>query len=336
MVPREKVEMYSNNLKDSPRSTLLEIPGIPRHFNIGFDQGDLRVATLIVYAIDKERTQHQHWLVDCVADMISTAIFNRYGTVFNLRNYFRISAASALLHGNVDSSLLNSSLLRLGWHPKDDYQIALVSLPQENRKISHFLYNYENIFAGAFSDCIAMHFDEYILILLHGNACDALTDCLPTLEKQLTMDDAICSIGSRFCDFSQLHTQYNLTLFPFHFYPHNHRIRVFRSVLFAHTTRELSSIMPLRAICHYAAIRVNEYDNLNGTDYLLTLETYLLNNKSLIASANSLFIHRSTMTYRLKCIKNIVNISFEDAEDRLCILLSCMILRVLNTSGQFM
>ncbi len=77
-------------------------------------------------------------------------------------------------------------------------------------------------------------------------------------------------------------------------------------------------------------MRIHEYDLANGTDFLLTLETYLMNNKSLMAAADKLFIHRSTLTYRLNAIEKITPIQLDDPGERLHILLSCIVLRALD------
>jgi sugar diacid utilization regulator len=218
----------------------------------------------------------------------------------------------------------------LGWHANDDYQIVLVALPPENQKISHYLYNYENVFADSYSDCVALRYDEFIFILLHNGACSLLNQCLPALKKQLTMDDGACSIGNMFCDFTQLKLQYDLAKQPLRIASGQGRVRYYRDFMESHLINALSSCFPLRAICHHAAVRVHEYDLANGTDFLLTLETYLMNNKSLMIASDKLFIHLSTLTYRLKCIEKIAPMQFEDPRERLHILFSCTALRNLS------
>jgi hypothetical protein len=335
MFPREKVRMLPSDPHHFPRSTFLEIGGdIRPHLNIGFDYGDNRIATLIFWEVKKPITQYHQWLADYIADIIHPFIMERYNTNSGMRNYFRTSIATALGNTNTDSVFLLSCLARFGWTANDFYQILLVALPQENSKISHYLYNYENLFAEAYSDMIALRHDDYILILLHNGACSILNQCLPSLKKQLTLDDGICSIGQKFCDFTQLRLQYDLAVLPLHTKPHdNSCTRYFRDILETHVVTVLSSCYPLHAVCHYAAVRIHEYDMANGTDFLLTLETYLMNNKSLMAASDKLFIHRSTLMYRLNVIEKITPMQLDDPEERLHILLSCITLRVLNKNA---
>jgi DNA-binding PucR family transcriptional regulator len=55
-----------------------------------------------------------------------------------------------------------------------------------------------------------------------------------------------------------------------------------------------------------------EHDLKNRTDYLRTLEHYLKHENRLSQAADSMFIDRSTMKYRLKKIKNIMQNDFDE------------------------
>ncbi len=335
MIPREKVKMLPCNPADFPRSTFLDVGGDVRpHLNIAFDYGDNRIATLIFWEVRKPITPIYLWLTDYIADTIRPLILERYNTFRDTRNQFRACLATALRYATMDSTFLHVNLTRLGWRSGDDYQILLVQLPPEDRKLSHSMYTYENVFAGAYSDCIGLRYEDFILILLPNGACSMLGQCLPALRKQLTMDKGVCSVGLRFCDLSQLKIEYDMTKRPLRISSQGgRRIRYYRDVMETHLINELSSCFPLRHACHHAAVRVQEYDIASGTDFLLTLETYLMYNKSLMAAAEKLFIHRSTLTYRLKCIEKIAPMQLDDPCERLHILLSCIVLRIIKQNS---
>ena len=65
------------------------------------------------------------------------------------------------------------------------------------------------------------------------------------------------------------------------------RIKFYRDILETHIVNIITSRFPLRAVCHTAAIRLQEHDIANGTNYLETLEIYLLNNRSLLLRQTS-------------------------------------------------
>jgi sugar diacid utilization regulator len=334
MLTNEKVHMKSGATGVSPRSHFIDLEGSAPHFVIAFDQGNNRIATLVVYQTDGRLTPRYHWLVDYIADMIYPLIIDRYSTFLGLRNNLRNAVVSVLRHSNSRSALLKSHMQKFGWNQDSDYRIILIALPAGSGSASHFTFNYENVFAEEYSECLALHIDDFIFILLHNQACKMVDRCTPALDKQLTIDNGRCIVSHTFCSFTDLRSQYELAKAAFQFTQDqdDKRITCLSDIIVEYAINTLSSVIGVQAICHNAAVRIHEYDKQNGTEFLLTLETYLLNNKSLIAASGKLFIHRSTMTYRLKCIEDIVELELGDPNERLQILLSCIILRTLDGS----
>ncbi len=72
-----------------------------------------------------------------------------------------------------------------------------------------------------------------------------------------------------------------------------------------------------------------DYDAANKTDYLLTLKCYLENDASVQTVAKLTFVHRNTINYKLKKIKEIMNCPINSVEDRLRILLAYKIKDIL-------
>lgn len=62
--------------------------------------------------------------------------------------------------------------------------------------------------------------------------------------------------------------------------------------------------------------RVEEYDQKHNTDLLGTLEAYLANNRSVAATAESLFTHRHTIRYRLGRINDLTGLDVNRSEDQ--------------------
>ncbi|MBP2643234.1 MAG: transcriptional regulator, PucR family [Firmicutes bacterium] len=72
-----------------------------------------------------------------------------------------------------------------------------------------------------------------------------------------------------------------------------------------------------------------DYDAANKTDYVSTLKCYLENDASVQVVAQKTFVHRNTINYKLKKIKEIINCPLNSAEDRLRILLAYKIKDIL-------
>lgn len=62
---------------------------------------------------------------------------------------------------------------------------------------------------------------------------------------------------------------------------------------------------------------IRDYDRKNKSGFLDTLQIYLEENEDIVATCKRLFIHRNTLSYRLKRIEEITQRSMTDAEARL-------------------
>ncbi|WP_297136579.1 PucR family transcriptional regulator [Terrisporobacter sp.] len=67
------------------------------------------------------------------------------------------------------------------------------------------------------------------------------------------------------------------------------------------------------------------YDKVNNTDYVEILINYFENNCSIIETANTLYIHRNTMNYKINKIEQILDINLSDIGDRSKIYIALMI-----------
>lgn len=72
-----------------------------------------------------------------------------------------------------------------------------------------------------------------------------------------------------------------------------------------------------------------EFDNKNGTDYIETLKCYLLNNSSVQEVAKQTFVHRNTINYKIKKIKEILGYDL-NYDDKLNLMLAFYISKLLE------
>jgi len=70
--------------------------------------------------------------------------------------------------------------------------------------------------------------------------------------------------------------------------------------------------IPLHHYCHPALQILREYDQTNKTELYLTLRTYLEYNKNLRATAEALFLHRNSLTYRINRINELTGLDFNN------------------------
>ena len=79
----------------------------------------------------------------------------------------------------------------------------------------------------------------------------------------------------------------------------------------------------LQSFCHPQILSLKKHDDDSGSEYVKTLYHYLLCGKKLTEAADSLFIHRNTLKYRLSRIQELVDYNFNDTENVFQTLASC-------------
>ena len=295
-----------------------------------FYDSNRRIAMLIIAENNKPMSACQAKLLDYISEIISPSLFFRYSALYGSLEILRSVFVTILNKVNVDPLVISRSMAVTGWKMKDDYRLILIHVPDISKKpevMTQYLYLYENIFP----DCVAFKFIESLVLIVHNDTTDVMNACMPKLEKQLELHDAVCGVSLPFNSILQVNSQYKNADTAIQHGDTNKKIRYVRDILTYHLIDTISADTPLIPLCSREALRVFDYDLENDTKLLLTLEVYLKHNKSLKLAATELFIHRSTLTYRLDSIKKLVNMNLDDADERLHILLSCIVLRNLNT-----
>ena len=83
-----------------------------------------------------------------------------------------------------------------------------------------------------------------------------------------------------------------------------------------------AEVLPPQLLCSQKLIDLRNYDRANRTDLYNTLRIYLELERNVLQTAKKLFIHRSTLFYRLERIGRIADVDLDDAHTRLVLRLS--------------
>ena len=73
-------------------------------------------------------------------------------------------------------------------------------------------------------------------------------------------------------------------------------------------------------------LRLRAYDRENGTEYYKTLRAYLVHERNIPQTSEALIIHRTTLSYRLKKMQELMTMNLDSAESRFYLLLSFRLL----------
>jgi DNA-binding PucR family transcriptional regulator len=86
---------------------------------------------------------------------------------------------------------------------------------------------------------------------------------------------------------------------------------------------------------HPGILKLLNYDNENNTELTSTLVAYIYEKNNIDAVSQKLHIHRSTLFYRIRKIKELTNINFEQINDLSLLYFSCKVLEVIDQNEIF-
>jgi hypothetical protein len=315
---------------DSPCSELIDPgDGSPRSLINSFYDSNRRIASLMILDNNKPVSSCQLKLLDYISELIGPSLFDRYSTLHGPVENLRAVFVMYLNKVNVDPAFVDRCLGLSSWGMRDDYRLILVNFPDIARNaetLTRYLHIYENVFP----DCLGFKYLESLVIVIHHDSEEVMASCMPNLERQLKLHNAVCGVSLPFNSIRQINSQYINAHTAIQVGNKNQRVRYTKDIMTNYLINKIASDTPLIPLCSREAMRIYDYDIENGTKLLLTLETYLRQNKSQKTAAEELFIHRSTLAYRLSCIEKLAKIDFDDSNKRLHLLLSCIVLRNLG------
>ena len=301
----------------APSSEMVDLGAeFQRHMITSFFDSARRVVSLVIVENNKPLSPCHLKLLDHISEIIGPSITDRYATLFGSVESLRALFVAMLNRVGVDPFVIIRCLTLIGWKINDDYRLLLINFPEDSRNtdtLTRYLYIYENIFPA----CVAFKYIESLVLVIHNDTLETMAESSPLLEKQLKAHHAVCGVSLPFNSILQLSPQYLITDTAIQMGDKSKTLRLVKDTITSRLINKVSNDMPLIPLCHREAVRIFDYDLANGTELLLTLETYLRQNKSLKAAAEELFIHRSTMTYRLGCIDKLAKIDYDDSKERL-------------------
>jgi hypothetical protein len=317
----------------TPNSDFVDLsPTFPKIMTYSFFENGKRLATLTVVETNKPLSVFQLKLLDYISGLLSPSLFHIYSASDGVLESLRSILTAILNKENVDPLVVTRCIGSAGWEMNDDYLLLLISFPEASKN-SETLTRYRHIYERIFTESISFKYKDSLVLVIHNDSAETMSESLAKLEKQLNLHDAVCGMSFPFKGLLQLSSQYMNADISIRNGDKNKRIRPLSDAITTPIVNRIASDIPHYPLCHREAVRIFEYDQKNGTELLLTLETYLMQYKSLKAAAEELFIHRSTLTYRLGCIEKIAKLALDDPKERLHILLSCIVLRSLGPAG---
>jgi len=235
-----------------------------------------------------------------------------------------------LINGQpVEKWRLQNSFGRRSWPLGGPFHCA-VMMPSDRDYYNRTIRYYCQTFNRDIADCCFIEFGEEIVCVINSGLSGGELDDFIS-EHLEVFRDAYFRIGysNSFSNIEDLRHYYlqakialqtGLSQKPFQWHYR------FGEFVLAYMASKLTAELDGRFLCAPEIQILSDYDKLNGSELLPTLKAYLRNNMNAVKTAKALFIHRSTMTYRLERIEELTGIDFKDPQKVLHLMISLELL----------
>ncbi|MBC3796167.1 PucR family transcriptional regulator [Acetobacterium tundrae] len=230
----------------------------------------------------------------------------------------------------VEKSQLDSALLRNGWLKDEGCYIGYLLLyPSNIQDKSTFYYcrYIEKKFVGVYS----IDRNDHLILIIQESIYPSLDKFFAEFIlfiRDCNFRFGVSNLCSNFMQLSFYYLQAEIAV--------NQGIQrnetiwchKFADYALNYLLQEACHKMPAELLCAPELTVLKNYDRRKKTDYYLTLKTYLDNHRNATQTAKELYIHKATMVYRLKRLKELTGIDYDDKDKMLYLHLSCKILEI--------
>ncbi len=230
---------------------------------------------------------------------------------------------------SVERFRLQNSFTQRGWELESTFCCAVL-MPSDRDFYNRTIRYYCQTFNREISGCCFVEFDGDIVCIINLNYSGGQLENF--ISKNLeAFREVYFRIGysNSFSKIEDFHNYYlqvkialktGLKLKPFQWH---HR---FSDLVLPYMESKLTEELEGQFLCAPEVMILKEYDEAHQNDLLRTLHTYMCNNLNAVKTAKDLFIHRSTMVYRLERITELTGIDFKDPRKILYLLMSVELL----------
>lgn len=273
------------------------------------DEGEL-IGQLAI-ASDSPITQREVQL----AGSVKTALNDiRFKASKSGPNVYQSGLLKSLLQeaGLDDANTREKLLLLMNWRETDRFLLfnASSSATQSTEE-----------FLDAFRDKLSALVPESVLALLEGKLVGlvrtedaaALSNTLTDIAKRASFRFGLSNPFTGTEDLLAYSTQALIALQ--HCWRTEERVLHFHACALHAITHAVDRSFISRSL-HPAVSQLAEHDRLNGTEYAVTLRSFLKNERSYVLTARELYVHRNTILYRIGKIEELSPIDLDDPYER--------------------
>ena len=218
---------------------------------------------------------------------------------------------------------------RIGWLETDEKHLCIIRERYGNSLIYSRLIHQ---ISQTFSDCYVIEHEGYVILVINTShlPIDILTTQLPVILYGSEIHIGISYPFRNVFHLPQYLEQAQIALEAA--FQKNTRILMCSDCVISYT-RNLIRKMQTVNLEHPLTKQIRRYDKEHGTEYYQTLKTYIMEERSIVRTAQALHIHKNTLLYRIQRLKDQFALNLDDREERFRLILNYMIYSEVDGDG---
>jgi len=215
-----------------------------------------------------------------------------------------------------DKEIILERLKYLEWKDSDKYHVFTVDIAKIDKTNSIIYYLKSSIQALSNSPHVVVH-DKHIVIIIGSKKENQFRiENFESIVYFIKQNKLFAGLSKSFTNISDLHKYYKQSIKSIEFGlmlgNGEDNLFIYEDYSIFHLIQICSKQSDIMDFCHPSLLQLIDYDKNNDTDYYKSLEAFIMHDLNLSDAAETIFIHRNTMSYRITKIKNLTGINLNE------------------------
>lgn len=281
---------------------------------------------LIMLENSRPIKKSEGFLLEFLALIIENTLnHNMAGSISRSNKVLNRIFENVLMNKAADYVKISQRLDAEGWYPHHEYiciYLELSKLDKQNETYNPIMNYINNIF----THCCPIIYNENVVVYVNMTLSKMQTSKLVGIMEIFAGENYLnVGISRSMSGHMSLRRQYiqalNALSIGSRKFPEK-LVHEFNDISFDYIMQQATKNLPGYMICHEKILKLEQNDKNKNTEYMKTLRTFLDNQCNVLGTANKLFIHRSTLLYRLNKIKDILESDLKNPDEILYFMLS--------------
>ena len=244
-------------------------------------------------------------------------------------SYFCTAMVKLLGGEDIAGLKLDEELMDLGWNKDDPFFCFKLRLADDDSLLNAAM-SICDIVESTIPDSQAFPYDDDVFVVANGRRRDYQRGIYLTRVKTMLEDFNLqVGVSLTFNDLGKLRKYYVQTINALELgvkRSPDTRIHYFEDYAMDYMLKHSINEFSVEMLCPRSLLKLIDYDRENNTTYAETLRMYLECDSSPAKTMERLFIHRSTLLYRLNRIQELIDTDLTDFRVKLHFLLAFQLL----------